>query len=97
MVSIARSVVVTVSVTVRYGLALVVYSSSFPVSPPSLSLALCHCPSSSLQNATQLEHLYIQIEHTDVIRNFRCRDRIPGLGNAQNAYNIPSRQSGMKV
>jgi hypothetical protein len=36
----------------------------------------------SIQNATRLDHLYIQIEHTDVIRNSRCRERIPGQGHA---------------
>jgi len=52
----------------------------------------------SIQNVSgTLNHLYIQIEHTDVIRNFRCRDRIPGLGNVANAINVPSHQAGMKV
>lgn len=51
----------------------------------------------SIQNCTQMEHLYIQLEHTDVIRQARCRERIPGVGNAANSLNIPSHQSGDKV
>ena len=36
----------------------------------------------SIQNiSATLEHLYIQTEQTDALRNFRCRERIPGLGN----------------
>ena len=51
----------------------------------------------SIQNATQIDHLYIQSEHTDVLRNYRCRQRIPGLGNLQNALNVPSKQAGIKT
>lgn len=51
----------------------------------------------SIQNVTAtLHHLYIQTEHTDVLRNFRCRDRIPGLGNNHNDLQVPSRQAGLK-
>ena len=30
------------------------------------------------------------------LRNFRCRDRIPGLGNLHNEMNVPSKQAGIK-
>ena len=51
----------------------------------------------SIQNVSAtLGFLYIQPEHTDVLRNFRCRDRIPGLGNLQNELNVPSKQAGIK-
>lgn len=51
----------------------------------------------SIQNASVLGTLYIQIEHTDVIRSARCRERIEGLGNAQSSLNVPSHQSGNKI
>jgi hypothetical protein len=50
----------------------------------------------SIQNVTGLEYLYIQAAHTDVLRNFRCRERIPGLGNLHNDMNVPSKQAGIK-
>ena len=50
----------------------------------------------SIQNATSLGELYIQSAHTDVLRTFRCRQRIPGVGNLQNALNVPSKQAGIK-
>jgi len=51
----------------------------------------------SIQNATVLRTLYIQHAHTDVLRNFRCRERIPGLGNAHVDPMIPSKQRGHKT
>ena len=51
----------------------------------------------SIQNASILQYLYIQTAHTDVLRNFRCRDRIPGLGNLHNSLGIPSNQPGIKL
>lgn len=51
----------------------------------------------SIQNASVLTTLYVQIEQTDVIRNYRCRERIPGLGNAHDSINVPSRQAGLKM
>ena len=52
----------------------------------------------SMQNITAtLDTLYIQTEHTDVLRRFRCRERIPGFGNINNDMQVPSRQAGSKV
>jgi len=52
----------------------------------------------SIQNiSATLEHLYIQTEQTDALRNFRCRERIPGLGNMLHDINVPSKQAGMKI
>jgi len=50
----------------------------------------------SIQNATTLEYLYVQNEQTDVIRLYRCGERIPAIGNLHNSHNIPSKQSGNK-
>lgn len=41
-------------------------------------------------------YLYVQNDQTDVLRNFYCRERIPGLG-VHNNFVVPSHQSGMKV
>jgi len=50
----------------------------------------------SIQNVTSLEYLYVQNEQTDVIRLYRCGERIPAIGNVHNSQNIPSKQSGHK-
>lgn len=50
----------------------------------------------SISNVTTLEHFYIQIEHSDVIRNWRCRERIPGLGSAHTSPNVPSNDPSLK-
>jgi len=47
-------------------------------------------------NASTLEGLYVQIEQTGPLRNFRCGERIPGLGNQHDAMNVPSSQAGRK-
>lgn len=44
----------------------------------------------TIGNATSLQWLYIQIEHSDPLRNFRCGQRIPGLGNSHNNMNVDS-------
>jgi len=52
----------------------------------------------SIQNVSAiLEHLYIQTEQTDALRNFRCRERIPGLGSQRVDLKIPSSQAGLKI
>ena len=65
----------------------------------------------SIENVSAtLNYLYIQSEHTDALRNFRCRDRIPGIGSLINVnvnvnggenfeeqgIQIPSNQPGNK-
>jgi len=50
----------------------------------------------SIMNASTLEGLYVQIEQTGPLRNFRCGERIPGLGNQHDAMNVPSSQAGRK-
>ena len=48
----------------------------------------------SIGEAKTLEHLYVQVEQRNLLLNHRCRQRIPGVGNAHNAMNVPSRQAG---
>ena len=50
----------------------------------------------SIMNASTLEQLYVQPEQSGPLRNFRCGERIPGLGNAHESMNVPSSQFGAK-
>jgi len=50
----------------------------------------------SIMNASTLDHLYVQLEQTGPLRNFRCRQRLPGVGSVRNDLNIPSSQAGAK-
>ena len=46
--------------------------------------------------ATTLNYLCIQHDQTNVIRNWRCRQRIPGISNLHDAMGVPSSQGGLK-
>jgi len=50
----------------------------------------------SISNATTMQYLYVQNEQTDIIRNYRCGERIPMMGSAHVSPNIPSSQAGNK-
>ena len=54
-------------------------------------------PPSTVNVTASLTDMYIQIEHTDVIRTYRCGERIPGLGLHPNRYQTPERQAGNKL
>merc|ERR1712203_716533 len=50
----------------------------------------------TISNVTTMQYLYVQNEQTDVIRKYRCGERIPAMGASGVSSNIPSSQSGNK-